>query len=346
MLALDLLRGFFIVVIIADHLWRWPSLFTFMTGEARLWVTAGEGFVIISGLLVGYVRGYKNRELPLLAVSKKLWKRAALLYGWLVGMSILYSVLVWYIPMAAPTAWVDVPIGDWWQLISATILTIYKHDWIHFLYFYALLLTVTPLVVYWLRTQRIYAVVLFTIAGYIVGRIMNIEWLQWMPMFFLPAIAGYHLSDIQIWWSRLGRNKRHALLWLLYGTVGLSIIASIICTFILPDNSLASSLNHLFSKEFYFPVARIPIALLWFVGFVMLFHHSRKPIDRFVGWLLLPFGMRSLTAYIVHGSILFIIALLIPLTANVWYNTAIGVVAIIATWLLVRLRLVQKVIPQ
>ena len=72
MLALDYLRGFFIVIIVIDHLWRWPNMFEYVSGRGELWASAAEGFVIISGLLVGYVRGYKNRNQPLLEVSKKL----------------------------------------------------------------------------------------------------------------------------------------------------------------------------------------------------------------------------------------------------------------------------------
>lgn len=63
---LDYLRGYFVVVIITDHLWRYPSLFSLITGEARLWMTAAEGFVMISGFLIGYVRGFKGRKNPLL----------------------------------------------------------------------------------------------------------------------------------------------------------------------------------------------------------------------------------------------------------------------------------------
>ena len=345
-IALDYLRGFFIVVIIIDHLWLWPSLFTFVTGEGRLWVTAGEGFVIISGLLVGYIRGYKNRDMPLLEVSKKLWQRALLLYGWLIGISLLYTALIWYIPTVGSTTWIEIPKGDWWQLVSSTVLTIYQHDWIHFLYFYALLLAVTPAVIYLLRKKQAIAVVLFTFAGYVLGRVLHVEWMQWMPMFFLPAIAGFYLPVIQSWWSSVSLSERTTWLWLLYSSVGLTIIASVICIFIIPSDAISITLNHLFSKEFYFPVARIPIALLWFVGFVMVFHYFQEYIGKFLGWLFLLFGTRSLTAYILHGAILFIIALLIPETGNFWYNTAIGTLAVIATWLLVRQRLVQKIIPQ
>jgi len=69
---LDLLRGYFIAVILIDHIQRWPSFYTYLTGQGRLWVSAAEGFFIISGLLIGYLRGYKARHHPLAVVTKKL----------------------------------------------------------------------------------------------------------------------------------------------------------------------------------------------------------------------------------------------------------------------------------
>ena len=293
LLALDLLRGFFIVVIIIDHLWRWPSLLGFISGEGRLWVTAGEGFVIISGLLVGYVRGYKNRKLPLWEVAKKIELRALLLYAWLVGMTILYSAAAWYITFAAPTSWVEIPKGDWPLLIQATLQLDYQHTWIHFLYFYAALLAVTPIAIYLLRKRLAIVVALLSMAGYFYGVAQSIEWMQWIPLFFLPAIAGYYLPAIQDWWAGLTKKSRHTFATAIYIAAFGTLAYSVICTFLIPGDALAAQLNAAISKQDFFPLARIPIALLWFVGFALLFGHFSRVIDRFAGWLLLPFGLRS-----------------------------------------------------
>jgi hypothetical protein len=346
LLALDYLRGFFIVIIIIDHLWHWPSLYAFVTGKGELWVTSAEGFVIISGLLIGYVRGYKNREQPLLDVSVKIWKRAALLYLWLVISTILYTALVWYVPTVGDTGWIDIVHGDWWTLINATILMENSHIWVHFLYIYAALLAFTPAIIWLLRTGRMYLVITLAFVGYAAGRWADIEWMQWMPLFYLPAVAGFYLTTIQSWWSHM----KHGHKVLIGGGVSLvtlvTIIASIICTFVIPEQSLAASLNHLFTKEFAFNFWRIPMSLLWFVGFVLLFEYGQRWIGRWFGWLLLPFGTRSLTAYITHGAILFIIALLFDETSNIWYNTAVGTLAVIAAWAFIRLQIVQKLVPR
>ncbi len=346
MLALDLLRGFFIVVIIIDHLYRWPSLLGYVSGQGDLWVTAGEGFVIISGLLIGYVRGYKNRQLPLMDVAKKIWKRALLLYAWLVGLTILYAALNWYGHFVAPTSWVSIPTGNWLQLIGESFAVIYRHTWIYFLYFYVFLLVVSPAFIYLLRRRKNIAFLALCIIGYAIGRVWSIEWMQWIPLFFLPAAAGYYLPNIQQRWTHMHKDRRRLLLTLLYVSVCITIVASIMSVFIVPSNPVAVFFNEIMTKQDHFPVWRIPISLLWFVGFAMLFHHFRMLISRAFGWLMLPFGMRSLAAYIVHGPVLFLAAAVAPLSHNIWYNTALGVVVIVISWFIATRKSVQKVVPQ
>ena len=56
-LALDLLRGYFLVVIMIDHLRYAVNPLYLVSGRQSLWVTAAEGFVLISGFLVGMLRG-------------------------------------------------------------------------------------------------------------------------------------------------------------------------------------------------------------------------------------------------------------------------------------------------
>jgi hypothetical protein len=54
-LSLDLLRGFFLIVIMIDHVELYPNGWDFLTGKGRLWVSAAEGFFFMSGLLIGMI---------------------------------------------------------------------------------------------------------------------------------------------------------------------------------------------------------------------------------------------------------------------------------------------------
>ncbi len=72
--AFDILRGFFLCVIIIDHLYLFPNAFQIITGLGQLWVSAAEGFFIISGILVGYL--YYTR--PLVRVLQRAIKLGVL----------------------------------------------------------------------------------------------------------------------------------------------------------------------------------------------------------------------------------------------------------------------------
>ena len=94
--SLDLMRGWFLVIIILDHLTYFPNGLTFLTGDSRLAVSAAEGFFIISGLVLGIVRGAKLRRQPLAAATRLLWKRAGTLYLTSIIVTMLSLLISWF----------------------------------------------------------------------------------------------------------------------------------------------------------------------------------------------------------------------------------------------------------
>jgi hypothetical protein len=346
LLALDYLRGFFIVVIIIDHLWRWPSLLSVFTGQGQLWVSSAEGFVIISGLLVGYIRGYKERDAPFSVVARKLLKRAFLLYAWLIGATLVYSAAIWYLPTISPMPWIEIARGDWLDLIAKTLLFLNAQEWVYFLYLYAIFLALSPLAIWLLRRGQAYSIIAITIVLSIAGEILHTEWLEWLPVFFLPAATGYYLPTIQNWWRSLPAVTRRLQSWLLVGGISCVLVASVICAYVIPDNPIAKAINDFFSKDEVLYTWRIALALVVFAAFALLFQRLLPWLRRWIGWLLLPFGTRSLTAYIIHGTLICILALLFVNTDNIWQNTAYGIVAVMGTWALLRVPLVQRLVPR
>src|SRR5919202_5860461 len=96
-LRLDYLRGFAVFAMVADHLGG-ASWLHALTGGNRFFVSAAEGFVLISGVVVGVVYGDRARREGLRAAAVKLLQRA-----WL-----LYAVAVW---LALATTLVDLALG-------------------------------------------------------------------------------------------------------------------------------------------------------------------------------------------------------------------------------------------
>ncbi len=346
LLALDYLRGFFIVVIIIDHLWRWPSLLSVFTGQGELWVSSAEGFVIISGLLVGYIRGYKERDAPFSVVIRKLLKRAFLLYVWLVGATLVYTAAIWYLPTISAMPWVDIARGDWGALLAKTLLLVNAQEWVYFLYLYTLFLAISPLAIWLLRKGKGWTLAIGIVALSVVGECLHVEWFEWLPVFFLPALAGFYLPTIQKWWRAKTPAFRRVQSSVLLVIVGLILAASTICTFFIPDNPIAKALNDFFSKDEVLYTWRVALALFMFAGFALLFQRILPWLKQWIGWLLLPFGTKSLTAYIIHGVIICILALVFVDSTDVWLNTAYGVASVLGTWALLRIPLITRLVPR
>ena len=163
---LDLLRGFFVVIIIIDHLQLWPSPLRYLTGEGRLWVTAAEGFFLISGLLVGYIRGFKNKDKSLKDISIKLIKRAGILYIWGVGITL---AIIFFTKMYGGGSVIlpDLPNKEQMEsiphLLWAIVSTDYFSPWIYFLRLYAIMLLATPVFILLLRQGK-YHIIIFLMA--------------------------------------------------------------------------------------------------------------------------------------------------------------------------------------
>lgn len=346
MLVLDYLRGFFIIVIIADHLSRWPSIFGLFSGHALLWVTAAEGFVIISGLLVGYIRGFKNRSQSLKQISAKLLHRAGILYLWSVLASLFYTAVLWYLPLkgGSPGLDFDSP-SDILNLLTQTASLKSTYVWVHFLTLYAVFLAVAPIAVWMLRQGKAWIVIATSLAVLILGWQTHIETLQWQALFFIPSAIGYHLEDIRTWWQKLPSPRRRltqVAIWLLTAS---TIILSTIATFHpAVIGSLADSLNSLFAKD-TISIYRLLMAFLWFTGYLLLFNTLSKYIGRWLGWLLEPIGSHSLTAYILHGLTLITVSYFTVSGNNVVINSLLGAFCILMVWVMLKIPLVQKIIP-
>jgi len=344
--TLDHLRGFFIVVIIIDHLWRFPSFFAFLSGKALLWVTAAEGFVAISGLLVGYVRGYKNRHLPFKEVAGKLLRRAGILYLWSLIASIAYVAIIWYLPLKGGFPSTPMEVGDWQEFLTQLITMKYTYIWVHFLTLYALFLAASPVAIWLLRRNLAWMVALMSLAALILGWITKIEALQWQFLFFIPSIVGFYLQSILNWWHDRKRSTRIAIAATTVGLTVATLATSILFTFYSATfTALADYVNGtLFAKD-SISLLRVAIAFLWFTGYMFVFYKLRRVISKAFNWLLVPIGTHSLTAYILHGAALCIISYFTISLDNFWLNNLLNVIAILITWGLVKIPFVRRVVP-
>jgi hypothetical protein len=342
LLALDYLRGFFIVVIIIDHLWRWPNLFEYVSGRGELWASAAEGFVIISGLLIGYIRGYKNRHQPFTEVSKKLIKRGVLLYIWMYITTAVLVALSWYLSYKGSLAYIPYNEYDWQSLLLGMLRLDYVHSLTHFLYLYAIFLVISPIVIILLRRSLAWIVAVLSLIVWFAGTQLSIEWMQWQILFFLPSIAGYYLEPLRHRYNSLPQYTRTLLA---YGSICITAITIIFAASIILPSAPGTYSETLFTRE-PLSLARILIAFVWFIGLFSLFELSQRFIQRYFGWLLLPFGTKSLTAYILHTLPLMAFSFFFASFDTVWMNTLAAVACILATWALIKIPNINRVIPR
>lgn len=337
LLELDYLRGFFIIVIIVDHLNRWPSILEVFTGRDALWVSAAEGFVMISGLLLGYIRGFKSRDTPMKSVALTVLKRAIILYIWAVICTILLVALTWYGNFNGPLAYVPIIQGEWGVLTAQAFTLEYTHPLIHFLYLYTVFLLVAPAALYLLRRKLWWVVMLISITAWVLGSFLQLEFMQWQILFFLPAIAGFYMDSIRTKIGSLSQKVRTS--------VSLSLIVITLATIIISAFNLLPAIHDIFGRA---PLGygRIILAAIWFMAFLVVFSKILPWLTKYLSWVLKPFGTSSLTAYILHIIPLMLCSILFVVSDNIWINTLLGVACIVATLGLMKIPLIAKIVPR
>lgn len=359
---LDLLRGFFIAVIILDHLQFWPSYLQYFTGQGRLWVSAAEGFFLISGLLIGYLRAYKGARTPLRVLSEHLVRRAGLLYLWCVGITFAVvsltvaipseSALLPRLPDADQVASLPVYL---WNVVTMQ----FASDWIYFLRLYAFMLLATPIFLWLIRKGLWYVALALSLGLYAFSLLSgyNEAGLQWQVLFFGAGLIGWKFEIILQWLRKRPLLRREFMVLAIVATLstmvmsyffvhGWSFVESPTTTISRESYiSIRSNVDPFFSNSPMVP-SRIALSFVWFVGLLSLFHIARVFLQRYLGWLLLSYGTLSLSYYCLQAIILTIFVALVPPSNLPISNTVVGLGVLVGMWLLMRIPLLQKYLPK
>ena len=289
----------------------------------------------------------------------KLVKRAAMLYAWSVGLSLLYIVTIWNLKID-PSLRPDMFFAqyDWRDAITQVVSQNYAAGWSYFLKLYWIMLLLSPLVVYLFRKRLEWVVAAISIITWLIGIPLHTDWLQWQILFFLPAIAGFHLDTIRAWFAERTPRTRKTITWTIFGSFAFTAALSAFWTLGWP---LVEGAHAIMSREIYVqyrtwidplfgrdPVAalRIITSFLWVTALLLLFHKLVPFIKKWLHWLLLSFGTRSLTAYTMHGLLLVGVQTLLPISTNIYYNSAIGLGMVLLVWLLLQQKFIQRVFPR
>ncbi len=321
---LDLLRGFAALAMIIDHFGGQDSWLYLLSGGDRFFISAAEGFVFISGLVMGIVYAGVVARYGIRAAMAKAARRVGTLYALTVGLSLSFALLA--ILLNLPWA-PQLPAGGF-LAFAGDILTLQRATYL-----------TDVLLLYTFVIAAAIPLLLLLRHGY-GGWVLAGSWAlwaawQWWPtqlqipwpimdshtfnfaawqvLFLTGMVVGYNRQALEQrlagWTARARRVVPGVALALAAGVVGGAVALYRWYGAHTSDAALGGLLGQLFGKS-DLRLGRLLLFLCFFVGVYLLTTVAWTPIRRATGWLLLPLGRQALTVYTLH---LFALALLTPL---------------------------------
>lgn len=363
--SFDIIRGYLLIGIFLNHLSYYPNGLDWWAMRGGLFTSMAEGFFIVSGVMLGLVRGSKMLNAPFKKVAKLLFSRSFQLYVASVVLTLLFTWLAWTFYGGSEVVKPDLaPVAtSWGQLIWETITLQYFYGWADYLRLYAVFIAASPIMMWLLRRGWWYVGLLISFAVWALFpdplttsalEQERAQLLSWQFLFFISMTIGFYWPQLQNYWSGLSKKVKRMIL----GTIwSLSIItlaysvASMLGT-MGHDMSWAWATPEIRHEIFVFgfdkeqlPLPRIALSLLWFWSAFAAVRLLEGPIKRWTGWLLIKFGQNSLYVYTVHAFMLFFVHIHLP-AGSAWQNFLIAVSCLAVTWAMVHYKVLMKIIPR
>ena len=314
-LRLDFLRGYCVVVMTVNHLGTFPAWTRPLTGAGSLWVSAAEGFVLVSGVVLGMLYRKRVKERGWHWSARKIGRRALQLYllG-VLGQIILSTgdyLLRFYQDRPSP-----LPM-DYRSLLEAALYQAqYKFPGVDLLPLYAVLLPYGLLLVYLLtRGQWKWVAIISLFAWY--AKHVDLGWFSlfhtgfpfnlWQLPFTIGVVAGYFTKQLPKWLARLP-GRRSSWSAILVGSAAVLLFVNYQVTFHdwFPEIEWLKSSSPLFMRS---PLAlgRVVLSVWIFAGLYSMVSWIWGVLEPPIGWLLLPLGKNALTAYLVQALLFYIV---------------------------------------
>lgn len=378
-LRLDLMRGFVIPLLFASH-FDFFSMLMFIGWERLGVVSTAEIFVILSGIVVGMVYGKKVKRAGLTAAIPDLVKRSVDLYRISVVM-ILIVAAIRYIPWidsTAITTFYDAPLNQTYQLYpnknanlselisKALLLQIGPHQFQVIGLYVVLFVLITPVVFFMLTIQR-------------VGLLLGISWviyaihygaphqslrptgaqfeyafpiMAWQLVYVHGMVVGYYKQELLAFFQTQAGK----------GVLIISLVLSLGLLFFtwnhplphIPEwislNLIAPETFHYWNNEYFakskLGVGRLLNVVVLFISIYALLTVGWQPINKALGWFLIPLGQASLYVFFIH--IFLLLAIMntpLPGYNNFWINTTIHVGLLALIWVMVKKEFLFRWIP-
>jgi len=353
-IALDIIRGMFLVIILINHIEMYPSFFDLFTGRGRLLVSAAEGFFFMSGLLVGMV--YKRRIANgMKFIFAKMWRRAAELYIASVILTLLFTAAAIIFNHTGIKEGIYTTT-NWPSIIRDTLLMKYGFGWADFLDRFAILMFLAPFGFYLLTKGKWWLLAAASLLAW--GFRANNFILAWQIIFTLGMMIGYYWFELRGRFHSLTAKTQKRITRTIFAVTAVSFTLSYASVYILSVlnekiASLPSALVHLtntwnssnayvwiYAQKWTMGPLRIVLFLFWFSALFMLVNRYQTTITKYTWGIVEMLGQNSLFVYVAHAFIVFIFKLFIapdkPILINFVVTTAALISLIVVTMFYVK----------
>lgn len=376
-LRIDFMRGIALVMMVVAHT-EVMSVFNIFSWERFGLTTGAEGFVILSGFMLGMLNRAHLQKVVLLTVSWGLYLRAWKIYR--VNIIIIVSfILLAYIPhinLFEVTHFTDRFSGESWSLYPVTPQI--KETWFNIILYlqigphqtqilglYIFLLLLSPLFLGMLQKGNVWWLLGASLLVYGLWqrwplRLTPSEFefafplLAWQFIFVLGMASGWYKAEL-ISFARTPAGKVVVVALVIVALI-LGFIAQnhtnpfmppALLMHVIPPDGFNTFYHTWAAKNGLGPVRVLnDIALMVTVYLVLTYCWT--PLNRLLGWFLIPLGQHSLYTFILHVYVVLLVSQFITfdLWRHAWIeNTLVHAAALGILWLMAKYNVAARWIP-
>ncbi|MCH9739574.1 MAG: OpgC domain-containing protein [Epsilonproteobacteria bacterium] len=377
-LRVDFIRGFVMLILIAVHI-NMTSFYNYIAWERFGVVTGAEGFVMLSGLILGLLSKLRMEHDGFGSTINKQYNRAFLLYR--TSLIVILSVLIIdFIPF------IDAHVAMTFTTYAGKVYNLYPdlslfakyHDMIVAKFFmlrygphqfqilglYVILLMLSPFVLWLLSKNRVGLVLALSWIIYFGNNGFHVRptgaqfeyafpVLTWQVLFVHGLVIGYYRNEV---WNFFHSRKGA----LAFGAIFILFLGFLFFTYNNPLEQIPAYLRlHYIDpvtfKEIYhnfFPKNTLGIGrlindfLVLVISYAML-SYLWKPINKAFGWFFIPIGQASLYVFILHVYACIVIANIAWFGGDdILVNTLGHSLVFVFMWLMVKYKVLYNIIPR
>ena len=376
-LRIDFMRGIALVMMVVAHT-EVMSVFNIFSWERFGLTTGAEGFVILSGFMLGMLNRTRLQKVVLLTVSWGLYLRAWKIYRVNIIIIVSFILLAWVpnITLFEVTHFTDRFSGESWSLYPVTPQI--KETWFNIILYlqigphqtqilglYIFLLLFSPLFLGMLQKGKVWWLLGLSLLVYSLWqrwplRLTPAEFefafplLAWQFIFVLGMACGWYKAEF-LSFARTPAGKVVVVALVMVSLV-LGFVAQnhtnpfmppALLLHVIPPDTFNTFYHTWAAKNGLGPVRVLnDIALMVTVYLVLTWWWV--PLNKMFGWFLIPLGQHSLYTFILHVYVVLLVSQFITfdLWRHAWTeNTLVHAAALGILWLMAKYNVAARWIP-